>query len=245
MRVRFITFSVCLLSLLLSATAHAQSEERERAMGGASRQGFNIQLLAGLSSLKVLPKFCFEGEDCDVPRISMNTYGFRFGKRNPSAISASTFWELSFSTSKGELDLGSSELPYDVSNTLIGGAFGMWIPLSEPSDSTALHPSPGAILLELKLGFDAMLLRIEDDDSGLGGYFGGLEPRDIETGDWALFSIGVGLDFVVTRNVILGLEFQGGFYPVSGPGDSAGQPTGPPDEWGHNRLFLLALTYLL
>ncbi len=265
MKNEFIYTSTLFFILLFSTTINSQNEIKEMTLGDYFGKNYSIQLLAGFSSLKVLPEYGAKNLDLQFPRITMNSYGFRFGKRNYSKTNISIFWELGISTSYGKLNIDYSDLTYttpleikqelSVSNTMLGGTFGIWVPLFKQLNSSESFFVPKAIILDLKLGLDVMMLRTDNNEFGPISYVRNLEGGYIQTGsiggkiisvsDWVLFSFGIGIDFLMTRNLMVKFDVLVGAYPVSGPANSRGEPTGPPDSWGNNSMYLIGLEFLL
>ncbi len=260
MKQNYISILFFCIMAFVAMNSFAQQESNQVTLQDYFGGKFSLQVFAGYSSLKVLPDFFIADEFPELPRIAMNTYGFRFGKLNYSKISTSTFWELSFSSSSGVLKLNSPEnnsLSYkrNISNTMFGGAYGMWIPLYTRLNSPALSLTPKAILLNIKLGVDVMIISEEAEESTqmISPYSGGElfvyqsapDEETIEGGDRVLFSVGMGIDYVLMKNVVLKLDGIIGAYPVSGPGNSKGEATGLPDEWGSNRMILFGLQLIL
>jgi hypothetical protein len=146
----------------------------------------------------------------------------------------------------------------DVTNTIFGGSAALTVPLYFQLKPRRFFLSPKGIFLNLKLGADVLILRAENNElpyigyskSLDGGYTqtGAITGEVITVGDWVLFYIGLGIDYVVGRNFILKIDTMIGAYPVSGPGTMEGgtvEPIGPPDTWGGNKAILFGFEFLL
>jgi len=147
----------------------------------------------------------------------------------------------------------------NVSNTIIGGSVGFSSPLYFRSKSNKILLSPRAVLINFKVGADVLALRVdhhneipyisysrslEGGDIQEGGIFGEI----VTAGDWVLFYFGLGVDYLIDRNVMFNIEATIGAYPVSGPAtieSDAVTTADLPDTWGGDRAIRIGFEILL
>ncbi len=263
---RNLLFSHFLVIIFLSHNLlHSQSiTDTDNNLKNYFDNKFYFGAIAGISSLRVLPHFFIEDEISELPRINMFTYGARIGKRFFFHESIFILIEAGFCHGKGQLEVELTDrynpsnqkrnVKRDVSNTMFGGVLGLWAPIYQNFNNQSLF-APKAILVDIKIGGDIMLIREDTNQSYHKTYItpeggqititGHYDEEIIEADDRVLFSIGLGLDYVLSRHFLVKLEANIGAYPVSGPGNAQGEPTGPPDEWGNNRSLLIGLDFIL
>ena len=146
----------------------------------------------------------------------------------------------------------------NVTNTIVGGSVGFSSPLYFRSNPGKFFLLPRAILFNFKVGTDILILRADNNEipyigyskSLEGGYTqsGAISGEILTVGDWVLFYLGFGIDYMIGRNFIFKIDAMIGAYPVSGPATvENGQVTasGPPDTWGGKRAIRFGFEILL
>jgi hypothetical protein len=253
------------LILMLPVLLYAQNDAKESGLIETFDKRITVQILGGVSSLKVAPGYGIKNLDYNLPRILINTYGFRIGKRNFWETKGPQLWEIRLSTGKGKLDFNYTNTSnqrvdefskqINISNTMFGGSYGFWVPLYSRLDASTSPVGLKSILFDFKVGVDVMLLNSDNNEFGPFSYEYHLDDGTIETGStggqimeidsWVLFSANASINFLITKSLMLKFDFQYGIYPVSGPANSSGEATGLPNVWGNNRLFMGGIEILL
>lgn len=145
-----------------------------------------------------------------------------------------------------------------VINTIIGGSVGFSSSLYFRSNPNKFLLSPRAVLINFKVGADILILRADNNEipyigyskSLEGGYTqsGAISGEILTVGDWVLFYLGLGIDYMIGRNFMFKIDAMTGAYPVSGPATvNNGQVTasGSHDTWGGNRAIRIGFEILL
>ncbi len=192
--------------------------------------------------------------------ISMRMFAFRLGYRTYLLRKLPTKFEISFGRSKGNLFHSNNTYdtfsgPFniskdlDITNTVIGGSFGLSLPLYIRKYPSSYVLSPEAILLDIKFGADMMIFRVNSNESGFdetGFTFSVSGEKSLD--EWFFSYIGFGLEYMIFRYLIIKADTMIGAYPVSGPGEvryGRVVSSGPPNVWGYNFILLFGFELLL